>query len=94
MTRTGRRERPRSGEIAPAAPAGLVGGRYEPLTRAELELLHATALRLAGEIGYAGATPSMIEVMTAGGCTLDDDGRLHIPRSLAEDEEAEARARP
>lgn len=85
MTRTGRRERPRSGEIAPVAPGGLVGGRYEPLTRRELEMLHDTALRLLDEIGYAGATPSMIEVMTAGGCTLDGDGRLHIPRALVED---------
>jgi trimethylamine--corrinoid protein Co-methyltransferase len=69
----------------------MVAGRFQPLVRAELERIHETALRLMGEIGYAGATPSMIEVMTAGGCTLDDDGRLHIPRSLAEDVIAGAR---
>ncbi|MEI7743674.1 MAG: trimethylamine methyltransferase family protein [Chloroflexota bacterium] len=90
MTRTGRRERPRSGEIAPVAPAGLVGGRYNPLTSHELEQVHNTALRLLDEIGYAGATPSMIEVMTAGGCTLDGNGRLHVPRALVEDVIAKA----
>jgi trimethylamine---corrinoid protein Co-methyltransferase len=90
--RTGRRERPASATAsAPAVRPGLVGGRYDPLTRPELEMLHATALRLVDEIGYAGATPSMIEVMTAGGCTLDGEGRLHVPRALAEDVIAKAR---
>lgn len=85
MTRTGRRERANAGPAAPAVRPGLVGGRYEPLTRHELEMLHDTALRLVDEIGYAGATPSMIEVMTAAGCRLDSEGRLHVPRALAED---------
>lgn len=89
--RTGRRERPASATAsAPAVSPGVVGGRYQPLVRHDLERIHDTALRLLDEIGYAGATPSMIEVMTAGGCTLDGDGRLHVPRALVDDVIAKA----
>jgi trimethylamine--corrinoid protein Co-methyltransferase len=63
----------------------LPAGRYEPLTRPELDRIHRTALRLLDEVGYADATPSMIEVMTAGGCRVDGEGRLRIPPSLVED---------
>ena len=84
-SRTGRRERPTATAAAPAVRPGLVAGRYEPLERRDLERIHDTALRLLDEVGYAGATPSMVEVMTAGGCRVDSDGRLHVPRALAED---------
>jgi trimethylamine---corrinoid protein Co-methyltransferase len=84
-SRTGRRERPTAALATPAVQPGLVAGRYEPLDRHDLERIHDTALRLLDEVGYAGATPSMVEVMTAGGCRVDVDGRLRVPRALAED---------
>jgi trimethylamine---corrinoid protein Co-methyltransferase len=84
-TRTGRRERPATSAGSPSVAPGLIAGRYQPLERSDLARIHDTALRLADEIGYAGATPSMLEVMTAGGCRLDGEGRIHVPRSLAED---------
>lgn len=88
--RTGRRERPTPTATAPAVRPGLVAGRYQPLTRHELEAIHDTALRLLEEVGFAGATPSMIEVMTAAGCRLDSEGRLRVPRSLVDDVVANA----
>lgn len=63
----------------------MVGGRYQPLTRPEIERIHATVLDVMEQIGFADATPSMIELVTAAGGWLDDEGRLRYPRSLVED---------
>jgi trimethylamine--corrinoid protein Co-methyltransferase len=75
---------PGPGGAAPVWP-GLVGGRYQPLTRPELERIHRTVLDVLEQIGIADPIPSMVELVTAAGGWLDADGRLHYPRSLVED---------
>ena len=69
---------------APVWP-GLMSGRYQPLTRAEMERIHSTVLDVLEGIGVADAIPSMIELVTAAGGWVDDGGRLHYPRALVED---------
>jgi trimethylamine--corrinoid protein Co-methyltransferase len=64
---------------------GLVGGRYQPLSQGDMERIHQTALDLMEQIGFADATSSMIEKVTAAGGWLKEDGRLCFPRSLVED---------
>ena len=70
---------------SPPVWPGLVGGRYQPLTRSEMERIHGTVLDVMEQIGFADAIPSMVEVVTAAGGWVDDGGRLHYPRSLVED---------
>ena len=68
-----------------AVRPGMEGGRYQPLSRRDMERIHGAALELLETVGFANAIPSCIEAMTARGCTLGDDGRLRIPRGLVED---------
>lgn len=72
---------------------GMVGGRYQPLTQPELERIHHTALDLMEQVGFADAIPSMIELVTAKGGWLKENGRLCYPRSLVEDVIANAQRR-
>ena len=84
------RQRPsRAGGPRPVWP-GMVGGRYQPLTQAEMERIHATILDVMEQIGFADAIPSMVELVTAAGGWMDDEGRLHYPRALVEDVVAKA----
>jgi trimethylamine--corrinoid protein Co-methyltransferase len=76
--------RPAASATQPVWP-GLVGGRYQPLTRGEMEAIHRTVLDVMEQIGFADPTPSMIGLGTAAGGWMDDGGRLHYPRSLVED---------
>ena len=87
-----RKRRPRKdrqeGRESPKKPPvwpGLVGGRYKPLSQREMERIHHTVLDVMENIGFADAIPSMIEIVTAAGGWMTEDGRLHYPRSLVED---------
>ena len=75
---------PGPGGSAPVWP-GLVGGRYQPLTRSEMERIHQTVLDVLGQIGIADPIPVMVELVTAAGGWQDDEGRLPYPRALVED---------
>jgi trimethylamine--corrinoid protein Co-methyltransferase len=66
------------------------GGRYQPLTQREMERIHETVLDVMENIGFAQATPSMIEILTKAGCWMTEDGRIHYPRALVEDVIAKA----
>jgi trimethylamine--corrinoid protein Co-methyltransferase len=70
--------------------AGLSGGQYQALSPADIQRIHATALRALEEIGLADAPPSGIEIMTKAGAILGDDGRLRFPPALVEDMLAKA----
>jgi len=65
--------------------AGLTGGLYKPLTEEAVQHIHQAALDALEEIGLADAPPSGIEIMTAAGAVLGEDGRLRFPRALVED---------
>ena len=65
-----------------AVHPGQTGGAFKPLTEPEMERVYDTALGLIEEIGMGTPVPEFIEVVTAAGGHVDDDGRLHYPRDL------------
>ena len=89
--RTGGRAARHAARAAPLPDAsrpvrpGLTGGRYKPLTEADVARIHETALTALEEIGLSGAPPSGVATMTAAGAVQSDDGRLRFPRALVED---------
>ena len=70
--------------------AGLTGGKYRPLSDADVLRIHHAALDALEEIGLSNATPSGIEILTGAGAILGDDGRIRFPRALVEDMLAKA----
>ena len=89
--RTGGREGRRAlraagpgGDNAPIHP-GIQGGAYKPLTEREIERIHHAALDVLARIGMADPIPELIDLATAKGCPLGDDGRLRFPRAFVED---------
>ncbi|MCT8160599.1 trimethylamine methyltransferase family protein [Pseudoruegeria sp. SHC-113] len=94
--RSGGRSARRAARAAPLADtlrpvrAGLTGGRYNPLSDADVARIHAAALDALEQIGLADAPPSGIEIMVRAGAELGSDGRLHYPRALVEDMLAKA----
>ena len=83
------RAAPLAENLRPVWP-GLEGGRYKPLTDADIQKIHHAALDVLENIGMADAIPSGIEVMTAAGARLNSNGRLTFPRALIEDTLAKA----
>ncbi len=83
------REAPLAENIRPIR-AGMSGGRYAPLTEAEVQRIHNAALQALEEIGLADAPPSGVSILTAAGAIQGSDGRLRFPRSLVEDMLAKA----
>ncbi|SFI24881.1 trimethylamine methyltransferase family protein [Jannaschia pohangensis] len=71
-------------DLRPVRP-GLSGGRYAPLTEAQVTRIHETALAALEEIGLSGAPPTGVAAMTRVGAILGDDGRLRFPRHVVEE---------
>lgn len=69
---------------------GLEGGRYKPLSDAQITHVHQAALEILETIGFADAIPSCVELITAAGGTVSEHGRLLFPRGLVEDTIAKA----
>lgn len=76
-----------------AVRPGLTGGLYKPLSDGDIQRIHTAALDALEQIGLADAIPSCIELVTAAGGRLRDDGRLLFPRALVEDVVARAARR-
>ena len=76
-----------SGPNAGGSPvsAGLVGGRFKPLSDADVLRIHRAALKVLEHTGLADPIPSCVELVTAAGGWLSESGRLCIPPSLIED---------
>ena len=81
--RVAERAAPLAEEVKPVRP-GEVGGAYAPLKPEDMEAIAENAFRILEEIGFSRATPHCIEVCTAAGAILGDDGRLRMPRELVE----------
>jgi trimethylamine--corrinoid protein Co-methyltransferase len=64
---------------------GMVGGRYKPLSDADIVRSHHAALDVLEQIGLCDAIPSCVELVTAAGGKLTDQDRLLFPRALVED---------
>lgn len=89
--RAGRRTRIEAAPVATPVPAGMVGGRYRPLTDSDILQIHALVLQLLSELGLSQVTPSLEARAVAVGCRVDGDGRLRFPRALVEDVIARSR---
>lgn len=71
-------------EIKPVKP-GFEGGRYKPLTDAEVEKIHRAALDVLANIGMGEVPQVVIDKATELGCTYDDRGRLLYSHAFVED---------
>ena len=67
--------------LRPVRP-GMEGGRYKPLSDADLTRIHNAALDALEQIGLADAPDSGVALMTGAGATQGDDGRIRFPRAL------------
>jgi trimethylamine--corrinoid protein Co-methyltransferase len=88
MMRSGRQARVdarRGQQRSTAVRPGLSGGTYKPLSEAALQRIHDTVLDILEKIGVGLPLPQLVEVATAKGCRLSEDGRLLFPRALVED---------
>lgn len=87
--RRGRKARldapPKQSAVAP----GFTGGKYQPLTEAEIQNIHHTVLDVLENIGIADPIPIVKEHALKKGCKLDEHNRLCFPRALVEDVIAE-----
>jgi trimethylamine--corrinoid protein Co-methyltransferase len=83
------RSAPLAEELRPVR-AGMPGGKYKPLSDADVLRIHAAALDALEQIGLSQAPASGIKIMTEAGAILGDDGRLRFPRALVEDMLAKA----
>ncbi|WP_425038612.1 trimethylamine methyltransferase family protein [Primorskyibacter sp. S187A] len=70
--------------MRPVRP-GLEGGRYDPLSAADVRRIHDTALDALEQIGLADTPASGIEILTKAGAELGSDGRIRFPRALVDD---------
>lgn len=81
--RVAMRSAPLAEDVKPVHP-GLVGGQYKPLSDKDIALIDESVFRLLEEVGLSQATPHCIEVCTAVGAVLGDDGRLRMSREVVE----------
>ena len=77
------RAAPLAEEIKPVHP-GETGGAYRPLTDQNVTDIEENIFKVLEEIGFGDATPHCIEACTAVGAIYGDDGRLRMPRAVAE----------
>ncbi len=64
-----------------AVKPGMIGGKYQPLSRADQERIHESALQVLESVGLSDTIPSGIEYLTSVGCEYKD-GRMYFPRKV------------
>ena len=83
------RAAPLENHLRPIRP-GMEGGRYAPLTGADMDRIHNAALEALETIGLIDAPESGVAYLEAAGAKQGDDGRIRFPRALVEDAIASA----
>jgi trimethylamine--corrinoid protein Co-methyltransferase len=83
------RSQPLADDIRPVR-GGLTGGRFTPLTDADVRKIHNAALRVLEEIGFGQAIPTCVKACTNAGAIYGEDKRLRFPRALVEETVAKA----
>ena len=68
-----------------AVQGGIAGGRYRPLSQADMERVHDAALRVLENTGLTDHFPELLELVLPGGAVLNAHNRLCFPRALMED---------
>ena len=59
-----------------AVHPGQSGGRFHPLTEADMQRIHEAILDLLENVGFSRVIPSCIKTVTAAGGKYTDDGRF------------------
>ena len=72
---------PETRRSAPACP----GGRYKPLSDADIASIHRAALRVLERTGLADATQELLDLVLPRGAVLNEHNRLCFPAALMED---------
>ena len=83
------RAAPTPEEEKPVRP-GMTGGRYKPLSDADIQRIHEATLEVLEKIGLQDAIPSCIELVKKAGGRVSGEGRLLFPHGLVEDTIAHA----
>ena len=65
---------------------GMESQRFTPLSEAEVKRVHTAALDVLESVGMEQATPKIVELVTAKGGRLTEEGRLLFPRALVEEQ--------
>ncbi|MES0862505.1 trimethylamine methyltransferase family protein [Ruegeria sp. SCPT10] len=68
-----------------AVRGGLSGGRYKPLTQADMENIHQAALTVLENTGVTDHFPELLDLVLPKGAVMNDLNRLCFPRALMED---------
>ena len=68
-----------------AVRAGIPGGRYQPLSDADMQAIHHAALRILERTGLGDSTEELNALMLPKGAVLNEFGRLCFPAALVED---------
>ncbi len=68
-----------------AVHGGLPGGRYRPLSQADMQAIHHAALTVLEQTGLADPFPELLDLVLPKGAVLSDHNRLCFPRALTED---------
>ncbi|MEY1555864.1 trimethylamine methyltransferase family protein [Yoonia sp. R2331] len=66
------------------APPGQPGGRYQPLTEAEMRAIYGTALQLLEELGMGEVPQRLWDDLIAAGAVDLGQGRIGVPKALVE----------
>ena len=77
------RKAPLAKDDRPVRP-GLPGGRFKPLTDAQLQQVVDTAFELLEDVGMGTPVPEFVQVVTEAGGWMDEHGRLRYPRGVVE----------
>lgn len=75
---------------SPAIWPGIEGGRYRPLTDADMQKIHRAALSILEKTGVGDPTEELLDLVLPKGARLNGHGRLCFPRALMEDLLAQA----
>ncbi len=77
------RQAPLEVDVRPVRP-GLPGGKYAPLSEADMQQVYDTALGLLEDIGMGSPIEEFVDVVTVAGGHVDEAERLHYPRGVVE----------
>ena len=68
-----------------AVRGGLLGGRYNPLSKTDMDNINNAALTVLEKTGISDHFEELLDLILPNGAFLNDHGRLCFPRSLMED---------
>ncbi len=63
---------------------GMEGGIYKVLSSRDMDRVHEAALEILETVGFAEAIPSCVDLVTAAGGSVTEQGRLLFPRKVIE----------